>query len=53
MDKSFYFFYLFLTSFISIAQEYELKLTVVDLENDKPLESVNVLINASKGGGIT
>jgi len=46
-------FYLFLTSFISIAQEYELKLTVVDLENDNPLESVNVLIDTSKGGGIT
>ena len=46
-------FFLFLTSFISIAQEYELKLTVVDLENNKPLESVNVLIDTSKGGGIT
>ena len=55
MNKSFFSFFLFtlLISFISIAQEYELKLLVLDSENDKPLESVNILLDTSKGGGIT
>jgi len=55
MNKSFFNFFLLalLISFISIAQEYELKLLVLDSENEKPLESVSVLIDTSKGGGIT
>ena len=55
MNKSFFSFFLFtlLISFISIAQEYELKLLVLDSENQNPLESVNIIIDTSKGGGIT
>ena len=55
MNKKTFNFFLFtvLISFISIAQEFELKLLVLDSENDMPLESVNVLLDSSKGGGIT
>ena len=55
MNKSFFSFFLFtlLISFISKAQEYELELVVLDSENEIPLESVNILIDSPKGGGIT
>jgi len=48
-----FFLFVFLASFISVAQEYELKLLVKDSENDEPLESVNILIDRWKGGGVT
>ena len=54
IKKTFNFFlFTFLVSLFSIAQEYELELSVFDSENDMPLESVNILIDSSKGGGIT
>ena len=54
IKKTFNFFlFTFLLSLFSIAQEYELELSVFDSENDMPLESVNILIDSSKGGGIT
>ena len=47
------FVFTFFVSLFSLAQEYELKLLVLDSEDDTPLESVNILIDSSKGGGIT
>ena len=47
------FVFTFFLSLFSLAQEYELKLLVLDSEDDTPLESVNILIDSSKGGGIT
>ena len=47
------FVFIFFVSLFSLAQEYELKLLVLDSEDDTPLESVNILIDSSKGGGIT
>ena len=54
IKKTFNFFlFSFLVSLFSIAQEYELELLVLDSENEIPLESVNILIDSPKGGGIT
>ena len=55
MNKRFLnlFVFTFFVSLFSLAQEYELKLLVLDSEDDTPLESVNILIDSSKGGGIT
>ena len=47
------FVFTFFVSLFSLAQEYELELLVLDSDDDMPLESVNILIDSSKGGGIT
>ena len=54
IKKTFNFFlFSFLVSLFSAAQEYELELLVLDSENEIPLETVNILIDSPRGGGIT
>ena len=55
MNKIIYFFLvnLLLGNSFLIGQEYALQITVKDSETREPLNSVNVIIENSKGGGIT
>ena len=55
MNKIIYFFLvnLLLGNSFLMGQEYDLQITVKDSETREPLNSVNVIIENSKGGGIT
>ena len=55
MNKIIYFLFvnLLLGNSFLMGQEYDLRITVKDSETREPLNSVNVIIENSKGGGIT